>query len=420
MDILKKVEEYLFYIFVFSVPFQIRVFVYEWGGPKDEFLSAFFYFTDALLLSIFVLWVIRGLKIKLDRYDFWLFGFVLISFLALFKISYTGFAYYQALKILEFIFLYFYIKSSTKQIDLSNTLYVFIFSGLFQSLLGIYQFLSQGNLGLKYIGETILSQDMAGIAKIDTENGKMIRSYGTFTHPNVLAAYLFFSIAFFYYLLIEKAKKFSWLDVFIFSSLVLGFFLTFSRSSFLVFFLFSLVIFLKYKKKSIIRKYVIFSAVLFLIFSAVFFSELSPRADIFSETENINLRLTYNSVAERFIEDNWLIGVGPGNFVNSFKDLDIFSEEMSFAYQPVHNVYLLIASEIGVIGFFAFLVFFAFLFKEFRKNIKNEDSDIVLLGLLFSVALLFLFDHYFWDLQQGRLILWFLFGVLMYRAGRKM
>ncbi len=250
MDKIFKIEKYLFYLLVFSIPFQIRVFVYEWGAKRDEFFSAFFYFTDALILAIFFLWIFRGFKMKIEKYDYFLFGFLFVFLLSVLNMEYLSFGFYQMLKLLEFVLLYFYIKSNMKYFNLNTILYIFVFSGVFQALLGIFQFLTQGSLGFKYLGETNLSAQIPGVAKIDTTDGKIMRPYGTFTHPNVLAAYLFFSLAFFYLLLKDKVfklqiKKFFtlqtgfWFDVSIFFVLFLGFFLTFSRSVFLVFALFS-------------------------------------------------------------------------------------------------------------------------------------------------------------------------------------
>ncbi len=415
MSFFQKIEKYIFYIFVFSIPFQIRVFIYEWGAPKDEFFSAFFYLTDAFLIALFIFWLISKRRIVFCRHDIYLLSFFVFAFISVLQMEAVSFGFYQFLKLVEFSLLYFYIKSNS-EISLNSVFYVFVFSGVFQALLGIFQFFSQSNLGLKYLGETILSPDMPGVAKIDTESGKVMRAYGTFTHPNVLSAYLFLSISFFYYLLLEKIKVLKWNHFLILFVLFFGLFLTFSRSAILVFFVFLAILFFKFKGVVNIKKATFFLVFLSVFFSSVFFDEVSQRANVVSDVENLNFRGIYEDVAKEFIIKNPFFGVGAGNFVNSSKNLNLFFDDMVWAYQPVHNVYLLISSELGVFAFVSFFLFFSFLILALRKSKHIKNKDIVLLGVMFSISLLFLIDHYFWSFQQGRLMLWFVFGVVALRA----
>ena len=84
-------------------------------------------------------------------------------------------------------------------------------------------------------------------------------------------------------------------------------------------------------------------------------------------------------------------------------------------YQPVHNLYLLIATETGILGLVLFLGFiFLLVWKTRRPNIR-VDADIrcprTFYVILFFILLLGFFDHYFWTLQQGMLIVWIIFGI---------
>ena len=78
----------------------------------------------------------------------------------------------------------------------------------------------------------------------------------------------------------------------------------------------------------------------------------------------------------------------------------------SWIHQPVHNIYLLIASETGLIGLILFLVF---IFQLFRKIIGQE---YFLLLIVFSFLFIGLFDHFFWTLQQGQLMFWLTLGIM--------
>jgi len=49
-------------------------------------------------------------------------------------------------------------------------------------------------LGLQLLGESFLAPHLSGVAKISTEQGLVMRAYGTFPHPNILATFLIISI----------------------------------------------------------------------------------------------------------------------------------------------------------------------------------------------------------------------------------
>jgi O-antigen ligase len=72
--------------------------------------------------------------------------------------------------------------------------------------------------------------------------------------------------------------------------------------------------------------------------------------------------------------------------------------------QPVHNLYLLVLAEIGVVGL-TFLLFTVLVYlKRFREISGNWNKT----GLyaIYGFLALGLFDHYFWTTPQGIIIFW--------------
>ena len=76
--------------------------------------------------------------------------------------------------------------------------------------------------------------------------------------------------------------------------------------------------------------------------------------------------------------------------------------------QPVHNAYLLIISELGIVGFVIFLLFLISLFFRKKSMEKREGNLYLTYNVLYVILLSFLmisfFDHYFWDIKQGMII----------------
>lgn len=81
-------------------------------------------------------------------------------------------------------------------------------------------------------------------------------------------------------------------------------------------------------------------------------------------------------------------------------------------YQPPHNIFLLTLVELGTLGLIALCLMFAQALS-FAWNLKNTDLGKTLL-LIFSVLIIIgLFDHYLLTIQQGRLLLFLIIGMLM-------
>jgi O-antigen ligase len=120
------------------------------------------------------------------------------------------------------------------------------------------------------------------------------------------------------------------------------------------------------------------------------------------------LRKIYQKNAEIIIFRHPLIGVGLGNFISTSKNITDYSK-FPWRLQPVHNLYLLIASEIGLLGLFLFLltIFFYFFKRISFYSILNSPLDLFFMAVL----LISFFDHYFWTLPQGQLIFWLTFAL---------
>ena len=83
---LRKLENLIFYTFIFSIPFQTRVVLKSWGIGFNEWNAAFLYWTDLLILALLGLWFIK-LLLKKSRFVFLKYDWFLIGFIAVSAIS---------------------------------------------------------------------------------------------------------------------------------------------------------------------------------------------------------------------------------------------------------------------------------------------------------------------------------------------
>lgn len=150
-----------------------------------------------------------------------------------------------------------------------------------------------------------------------------------------------------------------------------------------------------------------------LLSSLIFWQPLTVRAVIHANEDAVTQRILYADVALRLIAQHPWLGVGEGAFTlamqpvvqNMLGSFDV----PNWLYQPVHDIYLLIWSEIGFIGFVAvaFLLGLTFWMNRRLFLVLANPYAVILMGLL-AFALL---DHFLWSLQIGREMLWCCVGL---------
>ena len=132
--------------------------------------------------------------------------------------------------------------------------------------------------------------------------------------------------------------------------------------------------------------------------------------DIKTTDESVVKRQELINDSFTMIKSNPIFGVGLNNFLVELPSVHKQTNNV-FYLQPVHNIYLLILTQTGMIG----LAFFTwFIFKTFKRlkfeNSFHPDRIGIKFQILFIALALGLFDHYFLTLQQGQLLFSFALG----------
>ena len=461
----RKIEQFLFYFLLFAIPFQTRKILWHQNWNFNEWQSISIYGTDLILLALFVFWafnyfqarkflisnfkflqrfpalrgnLLRANKSKFQNPNFYLFILVIVSIVSIKNSSSYILSVYSVLKLVEFIVFYFYIKNyAVYRFGLIGPMIALICGGLFQAIIAILQFFKQSDLGLRYLGESVLAFNLTGVASFYNLYGeKIMRAYGTTPHPNILAAYLFLAIFAFYFVYLYfhiyhlpaqagqnkiYHPKFNLFILTSYSLILLSLFFTFARVMIFLWFAgfiirsclilgkqrFRKIFSVGINKVKLVRILTI-STVVVVLFGIFYWPEAVSRVKISSGEEAVQLRIFYNKESLKSL--NWF-GVGSGNFVNwlMVKDPNLPRS----IYQPVHNIYLLVYSETGIFGISALVVFLFFLVKDFvlRTRMKKLYHFSFLLVFL-SVLFMGLFDHFLWTLQQGRFVFWLAVALL--------
>jgi len=99
--------------------------------------------------------------------------------------------------------------------------------------------------------------------------------------------------------------------------------------------------------------------------------------------DTITVRGNLNAVAWNMIESNPVLGIGVNTFVNVMAKYDQSGVTSYFA-EPVHNAFLLIAAETGLVGLGLFLALIALVFRVGTQAVLSSDRflSVSVIGLL--------------------------------------
>jgi O-antigen ligase len=326
-------------------------------------------------------------------------------------------------------------------LGLNNILRVIFASGVFQAILAIAQFYKQSSLGLKFIEAGKYLPGEPGVATFISNGEKIMRPYGSLPHPNILAGFLLLAIFCFYALWLKKEKigPIGPIGPIGLMLMIFALFLTFSREAILPFIFVSFAFFLMRffqlrtlyhsEERLAAGKKLMILALFFVIFSILSAIVVLPYfktrfMNISVTEEAIDLRFFYNKMAILMIKEKPVLGIGAGNFADYSRNYPAFlraanksynsggltgKEIPEWLYQPAHNIYLLIASEIGVFGALVFIIFLLVKIFKAIKPIKPKDvSEIIgpMVFLFLGFLALGLSDHFFWTLQSGGIMFW--------------
>lgn len=425
---LRKTVEYSFYLWVFLFPWQTKLIL---RSADTNFQEIALYASQLFLLIIIIGFFIYKLRRPVNDERISLLWFALagleVSILVSFFFAPDQFlAFYHYVLFLMGISLFYLLREGSAAysyeevcFDKTLTIYWFFASIFTQALLGIYQFLGQQAIACKYLGLAAHDSGVLGAAVIEATSGRWLRAYGGMDHPNIFGGVLALVLIIAGYLLAEKkmirskreAVQSVLLFIFYFVSLFSLFF-TFSRAAWLAYALglISLLITFIFKKDHwVLGRFialVFFSVVMILIVVYPYRDLLQARTEGGTrlEQKSLNERVEYLGQARDLIKSNWLVGVGTGNYTVAVAAGDAVKKE-AWAYQPVHNAFLLLWSEAGV---FSLIFFLFFLFLLIKKDRRESFAGAVLIGML----VLMLLDHWLLSLPFGVIFLFFILGLL--------
>lgn len=353
--------------------------------------------TGVTVLCLYIIWAWR-LYQKTDRVNF--FPLVSIPFVLL--VFWSGFSFLWAAKpnyvfyrlwgMVEMLFLYLYAANNLKtSTDLKFLVKCISVTVIITAIVAICQYATGSSFGLKFLGgrESQLLIEYKGISRV---SGFLVSSNSLAWFLNLwLPLLLLWGIA-------GTQTKFYSMYLISFLLGLLALVMTYSRGGW-VSFVFSLILIVMWliKKRSckifrgaLVRFFMlsIIATMFALPFSPLILERLT--SDDYGAAYS---RIPLAKVAINMIRYNPVRGVGFGNYEYAMHAYDNTSEHITMHFPAsVHNIYLMLAAELGIGALVLFVYISIFIFWQGLRAVKSIDKTVVLflIGILVGLAAFYL------------------------------
>lgn len=380
-------ERFIFSLFLVLLPVQLGKhfwpsFSFIWGRPID-YLAPTVFLTDLLVMGLIrPMRLIRKMR-QMEGKGKWALGWFLgLSAVWIWRGENFWLLGYSWLRVLEVVFLAWYIwRQGLKILGLKRMVELISWGLVWQFFLALGQFWRQEDLGLWILGERDFSLGTPGIAQGVWEGRVFLRAYGTMPHPNVLAG---LGVLVLVWNLEVKGRFWRF-----FSGVAAGtVFLSFSRVGVGIMGIMGLMRLMRLMGLMGVTRIMRLMGIVGLGGTVGVFLVKSWG----SAGQSFGERWELARASWEIIKSSSLTGAGLGNFLPSLGRLGT-----TRILQPVHNIYLLGLTEIGLMGLMGLMRL-----MRLMSPIKWGLGVILIWGL---------FDHFWLTTQQGRLLLALVLGM---------
>jgi putative inorganic carbon (HCO3(-)) transporter len=388
-----------FLIFTFSMNIHVHIGYSE--RYRDVRYGVPITTLDAVILV--ALYAVLGYQVLLKARRINLFPTVTVPLLCLIVWSALSslwspkpdYALYQLGGLIEMFFLFLYAGNCAKsEHDLAFYTRCVAFTVSVSSLVAIYQFATGTSWGFAFLG-------MERAEEVMSVQAGVTRAAGFLGHPNGLAWFLtqWLPLLIIFGIMVPRSKLRS---VCLLSSL-LGFFglvFTFSRAGWLAFAVSIVLIFICFiavQQKQKAPRHNVHRLAALLISSAIVGGCLSPviilrltGGDEGAAYSRVPLAL----VALNTIKHNPVLGVGLGNYEYVMEKYDNTPERIATPPNKdaealaVHNIYLLLAAELGIPALLVFLLLSLHIIKKAVSLLRSQRDSLAFFGAALLVGLL--------------------------------
>jgi len=285
----------------------------------------------------------------------------------------------------------------------------FTFWLIFLGMLGSMQYAKQASVFNNYLflGEQPYSSATPGVLKENVFNIRKIPAYGIFRHPNIFGGFMVVGLVWVLHELKRNrkrsvVKRVSEYAAFFFG--VCGLVVTFSYIAWVAGIVGMFLLLLEGRGRRF--AYWAGSGLAVLVFLAALNLNYWKLGEYLTVLPSVSKRVELLKAGKGIVlSENPFFGVGINNQTVVIEKFLVLTNYLRFV-QPTHNVYVLLAGEIGILGVALYCVLLAY---SVYRAVKL-DRFIVFVSLVL-IVLLSSFDHYFFTIHQTLLLFWVTLGI---------
>lgn len=438
-----RVLNWLLPLYIFLLPWQARFIFLKYSLTEPFYGDKSLYATDLLffiLLGVWIVWVHSQraqiqelLKSKwLRRAIFALAIVFAYSALSLLWAPHTSVGYDKLFRLSQALLVL--VMLSHNPVIRGRVLAAFFASACVQSVWAIVQFLQQSIAASTWLGMSPQNPQDLGVSVIEYADERWLRAYGSLSHPNMLGGFLSIAALMSLGVYLQNAvhmvpwyskwasmqkpqmQTFRNHDLGSFITFLLSFIgllLTFSRSAWLGFavglaliIVSSVAMYRGQARRAVVRsfsKLTVLAIILFVFLNAIFGGLWFSRTHDQSRLAQVSVteRSQLLGDAKQIIMNHPFRGVGLGGYLPTLMQMEgnrFEDDRPIFRFQPVHNTWLLLWAELGLVGLFLFFVWIYSVLVAFKAR------QPLFASILAAVGIMFYFDHFWLSLPFGMIL----------------
>ncbi|MFH1877717.1 MAG: O-antigen ligase family protein [Candidatus Omnitrophota bacterium] len=327
---------------------------------------------DVLLFILYCIWFYQMVHSREEGRKTVFFTFISIPFFVMFSAGilsfvnagntlYSTFGIFKLIKVFAY---YFYAVNNIRSADDIKIILLGLLAGCgLQLSVAALQLAAGKTLGLFYLGE------LSGEFRSWSGFHQVYRIGALLGHPNFFANYLDFMIPLMLSLSFLKESVFVRRSATIlFFGCITGMLFTLSRGGWAAsgtgaFIAFIMLAARNAREKCFLRKTFVLIIIVFCA-GAAFSPKIIERVTS-KDGGAANTRLEQIRVAENVIKEHPVCGIGLNNYSLVMEDYDETYSKVSRSFKaPVHNAYLLVLAETGILGFLGYIALYLSIFRH--------------------------------------------------------
>ncbi len=401
----RNIKLFLLLTGIVTMPFRTTYTILDIGPYIGWTNGIVIALSDVSFICLFIYLVVTGKKLggfskKLTKPALFFIA-ALIPSLA--NSTWVRLSLFEVVLLLQAFFLYYIVLTSAIETEreLRLVIMMLMLSLILQGGFGVAQYLTGHDLDVFATGTPVTEESAEGL---------VTRALGTIGKPNGLAMYLVPLILLFTAMIMRMKGVLRKVGILSISAGGLALIFSFSRGGWMAFAAAFLVLLFMLKKRRYVSARPVFLAIVVAVLvTALFYPQIHDRLVSEEGADAAVDRIYLIKIAWNMIKSSPFIGIGANTFMSVINNYTRGPDLQDIYLHMVHNQYLLVFAETGLVGIIAFLWFLFACFRESWECSHGRSELSRIIGISAGAGFLAMAAHMMVDMYSSPLCIGLLF-----------